>query len=102
MKPNFQQWGLAACAVLVSSGLVTCSQQSGSLDTELFPIAAAIGSDTSSNPASGDERPEAVPELLTPVPQTDQYCLDCHTDVEDLKALATEAEPAEAVSSGEG
>jgi len=89
--------------VLVSGGLVTCSQQTSTFDAELFPIAAAIGSDASSpSPSSGDERPDAVPELLTPVPQTDQYCLDCHTDVEDLKALATEAEPAEAVSSGEG
>jgi len=102
LKPNFQQWGLAACAVLVSGGLVTCSQQSGSLDTELFPIAAAIGQEAPSNPSSGDKRPDAIPELLTPVPQTDQYCFDCHTDVEDLKELATEAEPAAAISSGEG
>jgi hypothetical protein len=102
LKPHYQQLGLAACVVLVSGGLVTCRQRSDTLDTELFPIAAAIRSDSPALQTSGDTRPDAVPEYLTPVPQTDENCLGCHADVEDLKVLATEAEPAEAVSSGEG
>jgi uncharacterized lipoprotein YajG len=39
---------------------------------------------------------------LTPEPEIDEACVDCHADQSLLQALATEAEPEESLSSGEG
>jgi hypothetical protein len=104
LKLHHQLLALAACMVVVSLGLVTCVQQHGAPDSEGFPIAAITLSDSSGSGSqpSAEEQPDASPPLLTPVPQTDENCLGCHTDVEDLQALATEEEAPEAVSSGEG
>lgn len=105
MKLHHQLLALAASLVVVSLGLVTCVQQHGAPDSEGFPIAAITLSDSSGvsdTQPSAEEQPDASPPLLTPIPQTDENCLSCHTDVEDLQALATEEESPEAVSSGEG
>jgi hypothetical protein len=105
LKLHHQLLALAASLVVVSLGLVTCVQQHGAPDTEGFPIAAITLSDSSGvsdSQPSAEEQPDASPPPLTPVPQTDENCLGCHTDVEDLQALATEEESPEAVSSGEG
>lgn len=49
-----------------------------------------------------EETPEPTPEEAEAQAET-SACLECHTDEETLKALATEAEDdGEALSSGEG
>ena len=105
VKLHHQLLALAACLVVASLGLVTCVQEHRTLDTEGLPIAAITLPDSSDDPASQpspEERPAVATPLLTPIPQTDENCLGCHTDVEDLKELAVEeAEPEEAISSGE-
>jgi len=49
--------------------------------------------------ASMDEMPTALPSTL---PDPDQYCIDCHTDAEQLQLLAEEEEVVESLSEGSG
>ena len=102
MKLDYRELAFAAGVLLLSGTLVTCTRQANTLDTELFPLAAMIQSDAAGNQSTAIERTPVDPLLLTPVPQPDEHCLNCHTDAEDLKALAKEEAPAEVLSSGEG
>ena len=52
-------------------------------------------------PTEVDADPTATIQL-TPEPEIDEACVDCHADQSLLQALATEAEPEESHSSGEG
>jgi hypothetical protein len=52
-------------------------------------------------PTEAEAGPTATIQL-TPEPEIDEACVDCHADASILQALATEAEPEESISSGEG
>jgi hypothetical protein len=90
----------AALAVnlLITSGVLAACSQGGAtpIPQQELPPNTDV---TEEVPVVVVEEPV---EDTPPLPETDQNCLDCHTDEEVLKELATEAEPAETPSSGEG
>lgn len=102
MKTHYRQAAISVGLLLLSFALTACGHNGADLTAELFQLDEVLGGDVPVARAMPDDRPAAAPVLLTPVPQTDQNCLDCHTDVQTLQELATEAEPSEAPSSGEG
>lgn len=93
---------LAITAVLACIGLVACGGQATPPQDEAPQTAIETVEQ-----APPTVEPEAVAEEAAPPAEpaeqdVDENCLNCHTDEEVLKDLATEAEPDEALSSGEG
>jgi hypothetical protein len=90
-----------AGALLALGVLTACgSPAAAPVDVDLLLADRAVARQPTATPVA-----EAAPTRtaqVSPTPETDENCLSCHTDVELLRALATEAEPDESHSSGEG
>lgn len=90
-------------ALLILGVLAGCS---GRTDEAAVDIEALLGGQSSAPARPTDVAvAEAQPtEELHPTaaPETDEHCIACHSNQELLTALATEAEPEESHSSGEG
>jgi hypothetical protein len=83
--------------------LAACAGEPGAavdLDALLGPPGAATDEPVDIEFASEAEA-TASPQL-TPTPENDENCVECHTNQEILMALATESESEESLSSGEG
>ncbi len=89
----------AACAL---GTLAACASRSAApvdIDTLLADQPTQVETPAA---AVAEVTPTNVP-VVTPTPETDENCLNCHSNQELLQALATpEADPGEALSSGEG
>lgn len=81
---------LAACAPAADSA-VDLSALLGAADSSPEqPTATQVAEVTPTEPTEAASAPK------------DEHCIDCHTDQDLLMSLATEAEPEESLSSGEG
>lgn len=92
----------ASVVVLIIATLAACAQEAATPTQETAPTETLP--EESPIPVEETEEVAEVGQVsgATPAPRIDEHCADCHTDVERLKALATEAEPGEGLSSGEG
>jgi hypothetical protein len=93
----------AALGLVVLVTLVACVGERGAavdLNALLGPSGGATATPVEIEFAS-EAQVTATPHL-TPTPQNDENCVACHTNQEELQALATEPEPEENLSSGEG
>lgn len=90
-------------ALLILGVLAACSSRT---DESAVDIEALLGGQGSAPPRATEAAvAESLPtEALHPTaaPETDEHCIACHSNQELLTALATEAEPAESHSTGEG
>lgn len=94
---------ITALGLVVLVTLAACGREPGAavdLDALLGPSREAAREPIAIEFAS-DVQATATPPL-TPTPETDENCIECHANQELLQALATEPEAEESLSSGEG
>lgn len=88
---------LGACLLFVGAALASCSPDTSAPELQgtasLSQAVASLPTNTPPSPTGGE---------ITAVEFTDTACLDCHSDEEQVKALAVEEEPPEDLSSGPG
>lgn len=90
--------------ILVLIALTACASEPEVLeivDEIIAEVPPTVEPTSTVAPTETEAGPTATIQL-TPEPELDEACVDCHADQSLLQALATEAEPEEAPSSGEG
>ena len=90
--------------VLALMALTACTSEPEVLEIvdEIIAEEPPTVEPTSTVEPTEDEAGPTATIQLTPQPEIDEACVDCHADQSLLQALATEAEPEESHSSGEG
>lgn len=89
-------------AIIILGLLTACgAEPEGALDLDELLDSGNVPAEQPVATEVAEVVPTEVPRATT-VPVRDENCIDCHTDAAILMDLATEAEPEEAHSSGEG
>jgi hypothetical protein len=101
LTKHLKHLSLVTGLLLIAGLTVSCRQAGTAVDLD-----ALLGDSVAeATQPAGTEAAEATQTELpapSPTPETDENCVNCHSNQELLQALATEAEPEESLSSGEG